>query len=134
MNDVNKEVATREQQSPERTSERAEAISLRPATDIVETKEGVTLYIDMPGVSKDALSVDVDQSVLSVKGSINLHTPDGLEPTYMDIHSGAFERRFTLGEQLDSAAIEAHLEQGVLKLVIPRSEKHKPRKIEVKVA
>ncbi len=133
MNDVNKEVATREEQAPAR-QEAAEVVTLRPATDIVESKDGVTLYIDMPGVSKDSLSVDVDQNVLSVKGAINLHTPEGLSPTYMDVHSGTFERHFTLGEQLDSSAIEAHLEQGVLKLSIPRSEKHKPRKIEVKVA
>jgi len=133
MNDVSKEVASQARQMSAR-DESAEVITLRPATDIVETSDGVSLYIDMPGVSKDSLSVDVDQNVLSVKGAINLHTPEGLSPTYMDVHSGAFERHFTLGEQLDSSAIEAQLDQGVLKLVIPRSEKHKPRKIEVKVA
>ncbi|HGG59221.1 MAG TPA: Hsp20/alpha crystallin family protein [Gammaproteobacteria bacterium] len=135
MNDTNTHVATREQNAPATAeAQRAETITLRPATDIHETKEGVTLYIDMPGVPKDALSIDVDQNVLSVKGAINLHTPEGLEPTYMDVHSGTFERHFTLGEQLDTQSISAELDQGVLKLSIPRSEQHKPRKIEVKVA
>ncbi len=135
MNDANTNVATREQSAPAtEQAQRAETVTLRPATDIHETPEGVTLYIDLPGVPRDALSIDVDQNVLSVKGAINLHTPEGLEPTYMDVHSGTFERHFTLGEQLDTEGIDAKLDQGVLKLFIPRSEKHKPRKIEVKVA
>ncbi|MGV6815754.1 MAG: Hsp20/alpha crystallin family protein [Thiotrichales bacterium] len=136
MSETNKSVATQEQSAPASAvaGQRAEMMSLRPAADIVEGKDGVTLHVDLPGVSKESLEIDVDQNVLTIKGGINLHTPEDLEPSYIDVHSGVFERRFTLGEQLDSGGIKAELNQGELKLFIPRSEQHKPRKIEVKVA
>ena len=107
---------------------------MRPVADILENKEGVAIYIDLPGVSKEALDIDIDQNVLTMKGAIDLHTPEKLNPGYMDIHAGVFERRFTLGEELDSSRIEANLNQGELMLTIPRSEQHKPRKIKVKTA
>ena len=107
---------------------------MRPAADIHETKEGATIVIDLPGVSHETLDIDVDKNVLSVRGDISLDTPEDLTPTYMDVHAGAYQRQFTLSAELDSSKIDAHLKDGVLKLVIPRSEKHKPRKIEVKAA
>lgn len=111
----------------------AEVLSLRPLVDILETEQGATLYMDMPGVAKDALDIDIDQNVLSIRGAVNLHTPEDLKPNYMEVHSGVFERRFTLGEELDGENIKATLKQGELVLFIPRSEKHKPRKVEIKV-
>ncbi len=107
---------------------------MRPAADIHETKEGATILIDLPGVSHDTLDIDVDKNVLTVKGDITLDTPDNLTPTYMDVHAGGYHRQFTLSAELDSSQIDAQLKDGVLKLAIPRSEKHKPRKIEVKAA
>lgn len=126
MNDIAKEPVTQEEKSI--------PMMMRPAADILENKEGATLYIDLPGVSKETLDIHVDEDVLTVRGGINLHTPEDLEPTYMDVHAGAFERRFTLGEELDTEGIEAKLNQGQLELFIPRAQQHKPRKIEVKVA
>ncbi|MCK4710771.1 MAG: Hsp20/alpha crystallin family protein, partial [Gammaproteobacteria bacterium] len=70
----------------------------------------------------------------TVKGAVNLHTPTELSPRYMELHSGVFERRFTLGDELDSAKIEATLKNGELRLTIPHLEQHKPRKVEIKVA
>ena len=112
--------------------EKTAVTATQPVTDIYESKEGATLYIDLPGVSKELLEIDVDQNVLTVKGAIELDMPENLEPSYMEIRSGRFERHFTLGEELDSKSIQASFSQGELKLFIPRSEQYKPRKIEVK--
>ncbi len=112
----------------------AQSLDLTPAADIHETKDGAVLYLDLPGVNKESLDISVDSDVLTIKGGVNLHTPDDLNPTYMDVHAGIFSRKFTLSAELDSSKIEANLKDGVLKLEIPRSEKHKPRKIEVKAA
>lgn len=128
MNDVSNETLAEQEQ------EKAMPMIIRPVVDIAENKDGVVIYIDLPGVSKDSLDIDVDQEVLTIRGGINLHTPENLDPTYMDIHAGVYERRFTLGEELDKDHIEAKLNQGELRLFIPRSEQHKPRKIEIKVA
>jgi len=113
---------------------RSQSLDLTPVADIHETKDGAVLYIDLPGVNKDSLDISVDSDVLTVEGGVNLHTPDDLNPTYMDVHAGVYRRSFTLSAELDSSKIDANLKDGVLKLVIPRSEKHKPRKIKVKAA
>jgi HSP20 family molecular chaperone IbpA len=126
MNAESKDVATQENN--------AEAVSLTPATDIYESKEGVTLYVDLPGVSKKTLDIDVDQDILTIKGKIDLTTAKEMQPAYIDVNADIFERRFTLGEELDANNIEATLEQGALKLSIPRQEKHQPKKINIKVA
>lgn len=112
----------------------AHAVNVTPAADIHETKDGVVLYLDLPGVNKESLHIDVDSDVLSIKASVELSIPDNLNATYMDVQGGVFSRKFTLSAELDSSKIEANLKDGVLKLAIPRSEKHKPRKIEVKAA
>ncbi len=126
MSAENKEVATQQN--------KAEVVTLTPATDIYESKEGVTLYVDLPGVSKQTLDIDVDQDILTIKAKIDLTTAKDMQPTYMDIRADVFERRFTLGDELDSSKIEAKLDQGALKLSIPRLEKHQPKKITIKVA
>jgi len=115
-------------------NEPGKTMSVCPATDIHEGKESVTLYVDLPGVSKETLDIDVDRDILTIKGKINLKTEQRMQPTYMDIRAELFERRFTLGDELDSSRIEAHLNQGQLKLSIPRLEQHKPKKINIKVA
>lgn len=110
----------------------ANVTGARASADIYETAEGVTLYVDLPGVSKDNLEIDVDQNVLTIKGQVNLDTSESMHPAYMDVRSKLYERRFTLGEQLDVENISATLNQGALKLFLPRREQHKPRKINVK--
>ena len=126
MNTENKEVTTQDNT--------AEAITLTPTTDIYEAKEGVTLYVDLPGVSKKTLDIDVDQDILTIKGKIDLTTAANMQPTYIDVRADVFERRFTLGDELDTNQIEAKLDQGALKLTIPRLEKHQPKKVSIKVA
>lgn len=128
MNETNQSVATQQGDAIDETVSAA----LYPLTDIYESKEGATIYVDLPGVSKESLNIDIDQNLLTIQGAINLDTPENLQPTYMDIRSKQFKRHFTLGEELDSNRIVANLTHGELKLFIPRSEQHKPRKIKVK--
>ena len=114
--------------------EHTQRLKLVPAADIYENAEGAVLYVDLPGVSQENLSINVDNNVLSIDAELDLHTPKDLMPTYMDVRADQYARQFTLSSELDDSKIDAKLKNGVLKLVIPRSEKHKPRKIEVKAA
>jgi len=114
--------------------ESAEVVHLRPLADIHENKEGVKLYLDLPGVSKDSLEIDIDKNVLTIKGEIKLDLPENMKARYIELNSGVFDRQFTLGDELDSEHIDASLKQGVLELSIPRLQQHQPRKIEIKVA
>jgi HSP20 family molecular chaperone IbpA len=104
----------------------------QPLTDIYESKQGATLYVDLPGVRKESVDIYIDQNILTVKGEIGLDMPENLRPHYMDIRLGVFERQFSLGEELDCTNIQANFNQGELKLFIPVAEQHKPHRIEVK--
>ena len=108
--------------------------AMRPAVDVYETARGITLHADMPGVSGDGLTVQVDGDALLIEGVMALDVPEAMESLHADIRRSRFERRFTLSNELDAARIEARLDNGVLTLVIPRRAEIQPRKIKVRMA
>ncbi len=112
------------QQEPERV--------LRPPVDISEDAEGITLVADMPGVSSDRLDVHVDNDTLLIEGEAKIDMPEGMEALYADVRSTHYRRSFSLSGELDTDAIEASLNNGVLSLHIPKRAEVKPRKIEVR--
>ncbi len=107
-----------------------ENVSFMPDVDIVEDNESITLYADMPGVTKDNLSIDVQDSVLTLTATVN-PLPEHHRLVYREYDVGGFSRRFTLGERIDQSKITAKLENGVLTLNLPKAEEAKPRKIEI---
>jgi len=116
-------------------SERTQAPAMVPAADIFEHAEGVTLVLDMPGVSRERLQIQTDQDSLTVEGSVEITMPSATESLYADVRSTQYGRSFSLsGEQLDIDAIKATLKQGVLQIDIPKRAEKRPRKIEVQVA
>ncbi|MCJ8284606.1 Hsp20/alpha crystallin family protein [Halomonas sp.] len=108
--------------------------SLLPRVDIREDAETVVLVADMPGVPRDAVSVEVQDGVLSIEGEMSLSMPDGMSSLYAELRASRYARRFTLSPEIDSEAIVAQMEHGQLTLRLPRRGSHQPRKIEVKAA
>ncbi len=109
-------------------------VVLRPAVDVYETDEGVTVKADLPGVSKESLNVQVDKDVLTIEGTVSLDVPENMEARYAEVQSSRYRHSFTLSQDLDTSKIEAELVQGVLTLRIPKREEVKPRKITVSAA
>ncbi|HET7865460.1 MAG TPA: Hsp20/alpha crystallin family protein [Burkholderiaceae bacterium] len=107
--------------------------SLIPPVDVVEDSAGITLYADLPGVSKDKLSLNVEADTLTIEGDMGLATPDGMEATYAEVGLARFRRVFSLSRDLDTSKVSAELAHGVLRLRIPKAEHAQPRKIEVRV-
>jgi len=107
--------------------------SLIPPVDVVEDSSGITLYADLPGVSKDQLSLNVEAGTLTIEGDMGLATPQGMEATYAEVGLARFRRVFSLSKDLDTSKVSAELAQGVLRLRIPKAEHAQPRKIEVRV-
>lgn len=106
---------------------------LRPAVDIFEHEGGITLLLDMPGVSKDRLDLQTDRNSLVVEGEAQIDVPKETESLYADVRSTRYRRSFSLsGEQLDAEKMEASLKGGVLRIEIPKRAEVRPRKIEVK--
>lgn len=104
--------------------------SWSPRVELWEDEEGVTLKAELAGVKPEDVELEIDKNVLTIKGARhgdNREEKEGrlrTEWTY-----GAFERRFTLPDTLNTENVEANLEHGVLTLSLPRLEAKKPRKI-----
>ena len=132
MNDT-QQVAKRQRdevqhQSPAREHEYA----LIPAADIFEDADGISVVLDMPGVSKDRLHVKADGNGLVVEGDAEIPMPEGMEAVYADVRAAHYRRSFGLTSELDAERIEAGLKDGVLTLRIPKRAELKPRRIEIK--
>lgn len=123
---------TSQNQSAVSQSGRSEA-ALTPPVDVIEDSTGITLYADLPGVPKDKLSLNVEGDTLSIEGEVSLAMPEGMEPSYVEVNLSRYRRVFTLSKELDPAKVSAELNQGVLKLRIPKAEHAQPRRIEVNV-
>ena len=108
--------------------------ALAPAVDIAESESGITLFADMPGVSKDRLTIKVEGDNLTIEGQAQIDVPENIELLHSEVRSPYFRRSFTLSRDLDPAKIEATLKDGVLQMHIPKSEEARPKRIEVKVA
>lgn len=113
----------------ERTSTRRTFI---PNTDIIEQEDTLLVLMDIPGAVEDNIEVNLEDNILTVTAKIDAETYDGYRPLYQEYQVGDFQRSFRLIEDFDSDKIEATLKQGVLTLTLPRSEKAKPRKIQIK--
>lgn len=106
---------------------------LRPAVNIFEDADGITLEADMPGVSKDRLRLQVDNDQLFVEGDVQFAMAEGLEALHADVRATRYSRSFSLSHELQTDNIDATLKDGVLRLRIPKRPEVRPRKIEVRV-
>lgn len=103
-----------------------------PQVDIKEDEHGFHVFADVPGVQASDVDITLDRNVLTIKGSRANHA-ESTEKGYKrrERITGTFVRRFTLPDTADGDAITARMNNGVLEVVIPKGEKHKPRTITV---
>ena len=103
---------------------------LSPEVNIFQKKDSYILEAEMPGVSKDGLEVTLKGNEITIIGhrqSENLKA----EPIYRESRPVDYRRVFELDPAIDSKKISAKMEQGILTLVLPRTEQVKPRKINI---
>jgi HSP20 family protein len=103
-----------------------------PTTDIYETEDALTVVLEMPGVDRDNIDVNVENGVLTVEGKINFGKYEGLQPIYSEYNIGPYRRSFRLSSRVDQDNIRAELRDGVVSLFLPKAAEAKPRRIEVK--
>jgi len=103
-----------------------------PNVDIYETKEGLWLWADMPGVDEQSINIQLDDGVLSIEGQVDLKEYENVTPLYTEYNVGNYLRRFTLSSDVDSDRIVAHMQDGVLALEMPKTERAKPRTIAIR--
>jgi HSP20 family protein len=103
-----------------------------PAVDIFETPQALVLVADMPGVPPDKVTVDIKENHLIIQGEIAPPMGEKEVMVGQEFYTGDFQREFHLGASIDKSHIDAAMKDGVLRLTLPKVEKAKPRKIEVK--
>jgi HSP20 family protein len=104
-----------------------------PTTDIFETEGALMVVMEMPGVVKEHADIIVEDNVLSVTGRIDFSKYEKLQPIYTEYNIGHFRRSFSLApSSIDEHKITAEMEDGVLTLTLPKAERAKARKIELK--
>jgi HSP20 family protein len=105
-----------------------------PAMDLVETDDHFVLRADLPGLSQDDVSIELEDRVLTVSGERKTEHEDRKEGYYrVERAYGSFSRSLTLPEGVDAEAVEASFDRGVLEVRIPKPEERKPRRVAINV-
>ena len=102
-----------------------------PTTDIYEDDQSLTVVMEMPGVDKANVEVNIEDAVLTVDGRIDFTKYKLMEPLYTEYNIGNFRRSFSLSNSIEQDKIRADMHDGVLTLTLPKAEQAKPRKIAV---
>ncbi len=128
-----KELKVREKQEVASPAEQTTpGLVFTPAVDIFETDNKITLLADMPGVKPDDLSIDLRDNTLTLSADIAPVENANEENILAEYETGRYYRQFTLGEIINQENIDAQLNDGVLRLSLPKVEKATPKKITVK--
>ena len=106
--------------------------SWTPAVDIHETEDGFVVKAELPGVSKDDVSIDVHQNTLTLRGQ-RKHEAEVKQDKYYRVERayGSFQRSFVLPTVVDQDKVQATYKNGVLELHLPKSEAAKPKRIAI---
>jgi HSP20 family protein len=119
----------------ERTAEESSLTAWAPAVDIYETEHELMVKADLPDVDPKDLDIRVENNILTIRGERKFEKKVN-EENYLRVERayGSFARSFTLANTVNSDAIKADYQNGVLTLTIPKREEAKPKQIKVNVA
>lgn len=102
-----------------------------PAADIYETEAGFSIALDLPGIKRDALEIDIDDNRLIIKG---VRVVEDTKARRSERPRGKFVRTFAVPASVDQAKIGAEYKDGVLQIRLPKRTEQKAQKIEVKIS
>jgi HSP20 family protein len=103
-----------------------------PTTDIYETDQALTLVMEMPGVDKGNIDINVENAVLAIAGRVDFSKYEKVQPVYTEYIIGHYRRSFNLSSsRIDQDKIRGEMKDGVLTLTLPKAEQAKPRTIAV---
>jgi HSP20 family protein len=132
MSDVTKELERIDSDTPaevERTQSRRTFV---PRVDIYAADDKYYLLADMPGVNQEGVEITLEKNQLTIRGRVEDQAAEGYELLYTEYQTGDYQRTFILSDAVDRDQIEAVLKNGVLQVILTKSEIAKARKIEVR--
>jgi HSP20 family protein len=131
---ASKELQAKEKQEVSSPAEQTRpGLVFTPAVDIFETDQQLILLADMPGVATEDISIDLRDGVLTISGEVKPWETADEQDVLVEFEIGRYYRQFSLSEVIDQDKIDAQLNDGVLKLMLPKAAKAQPRKITVSV-
>ena len=102
-----------------------------PTADIFEDANALTVVLEMPGVNKSNVDINVENGVLQIDGRLDFSKYEGMQPVYTEYNIGHYRRSFSLSNKIDQNRIGAEMKDGVLTITLPKAEEAKPRRISV---
>jgi HSP20 family molecular chaperone IbpA len=106
--------------------------AITPLIDIHEGPEGLILEADLPGANDGNVSIQLEDNVLVLHARMPSPLPEGARALHEEYHVGDFTRSFILSDEVERSRITADLKNGVLRLMLPKAERAKTRRIEIK--
>jgi len=123
------EIVKREETTPERSRQ---IPAIAPVVDIFESSDEILLFVDMPGVAKDDVTVNIDNGKLTITGVRKIAVQGAVN--WAEFGDVEYARIFSVPQAIDLGRVNAELRDGVLRLHLPKSEEAKPRQIEINAA
>ena len=122
------------QEKKELVSQQEKTVPARnyvPPTDIFETEDAIVVVLEVPGVEKKDIDINLEDDTVRIAARINYAKYGGMEPLYAEYNVGHFARAFTLSNKIDQNAISAELDSGVLTLTLKKAKEALPRRIAI---
>jgi HSP20 family molecular chaperone IbpA len=123
----------KQEESPAEEMERTRSRrSFVPRADIYETENEIIVLTDIPGANENSVDITLEKNVLSITAYVEAAIPSGFDVAYAEYEEGDYQRSFRLSNEVDRDKIEAVVNNGVLRLNLPKSKAAKTKKIAVK--
>jgi HSP20 family protein len=119
------------QDSERKLATREEARYMVPPVDIYETDKALAVIVDLPGVQKEDVDIQIDQGILTIKGKTRYEQQKNSIRAEFGLLD--FFRQFQLNDEVDQLKISAESKNGTLTITLPKVEKAKPRQVKVNV-
>ncbi len=104
----------------------------QPAVDIDESEDAYLISVDLPGIKKEDIQIDLNDRLLTISGERKYEQESGRgRSRQLERGYGMFQRSFSLPHATESDRVEAHFEDGVLEVMIPKSEESRAKRIEI---
>jgi HSP20 family molecular chaperone IbpA len=134
MAEKTKNIQKKEAENEDRIERTRSAKIYIPDVDIVERKNDIVLIADMPGVDESGIDITLEKNILTIYGTVTAEIPENLRVVHVEYGIGDYQRSFTLSGEINRDNIKAALKEGLLKLVLPKAEPVKAKKIRIEAS
>ena len=131
MNRLFEDATQRRTQADAGTGDDFERADWTPASDIYETESGYVIAMDLPGIDREAVEIDIDDNRLTVKG---IRSIAELKQHRSERPRGKFLRTFSVPGSVDQGKIGAEFKDGVLQITLPKRSEQKSKRIDIKIS